>query len=175
MTMHSRWIFADALQIVGVDVFDRHVTGLQQFHKLPWDLNTSFRNAPAEFVRPDKFDMINSRFLTDGINFDRWLSLILEYKQLLRPGGWLQMAEIRWTFRSHSDHDLPNLTLWSNTHREALLAMQKDPDVTERRLEWYPRRVGFEHVEEQIHNVPVGSWRPGGYLTRIACECSSAD
>jgi hypothetical protein len=66
-----RQIFADALQILGIDIFDRQTAGLQQFHKMAWNLNISLQNARNEYVKPDMFDLINSRFLTDGINMDR--------------------------------------------------------------------------------------------------------
>lgn len=166
----SRQAFADTVQIIGIDIFDRQSTGLRQFHKLPCDLNASFLSGWT-----NHFDMINSRFLTDGINKDRWQPLIAKYKKLLKPGGWLQMVEIRWTFRSRSDRDLPKLGAWSFAYENALNHMQKDPEITESRLEWFARAAGFEHVEKEIYNVPVGSWRPGSYLTRITCGCSSAD
>lgn len=125
-------------------------------------------------MRPDKFDMINSRFLADGINSNRWESLVLEYKLLLRPGGWLQMAEIQWEFHSHSDHDLTNLTVWSGTYREALLGMQKDPDVI-RRLERFARQAGFERVHGITRNIQVGNWRPGSCFVRVDCDRPSAN
>ena len=160
---------------MGIDIFDRQTAGLQQFHKLTWNLNASLRDAPNEYIQPDMFDLINSRFLTDGINKDRWQSLVKDYKQLLKPGGWLQMIEIRWEFHSSSDQALPSLTVWSKAYMEALSLMQKDPDITESRLERFARWAGFEQVHKNTRRVLVGNWRPGSHLVRVGCERSSAD
>ena len=167
-------IFADWLQFIGIDIFDRHITGLQQFHKLPWDLNTSLLNAPGEYVNRERFNMINSRFLTDGIYKDRWEPLIREYKLLLKPGGWLQMVEVRWRFLSRSDKALPNLTAWSDEYMNALSSMKKDPKIIAR-LEQLVRFAGFEGVEGRTCNIPVGNWRPGSCFARVGHERPSAD
>lgn len=121
------------------------------------------------------FDLINSRFLTDGINKDRWQSLIKEYKQLLKPGGWLQMIEIRWTFRSQSDHALPGLNAWTDAYEKSLSDMQKDPKITASNLEWFARQAGFERVHKDTRRVLVGNWEPGSYRARIGCKFPGAD
>lgn len=121
------------------------------------------------------FDLINSRFLTDGIDKDRWQSLIEEYKLLLKPRCWLQMVEVLWKFHSPSDQALSSLDEWSKAYMNALTLMQKDPDITESRLEWFARRAGFEQVHKNTRRVMVGNWRPGSYLVRVGCERSSAD
>jgi SAM-dependent methyltransferase len=162
-----RQIFADALQILGIDIFDRQTAGLQQFHKMAWNLNISLQNARNEYVKPDMFDLINSRFLTDGINMDRWQSLIRECKRLLKPGCWLQMVEVRWQFDSPGDQALSHLTEWSDAYMDALNGMQKDSKVTESRLEWFVRSAGFERVQKITRRIPVGNWRPGSYLAHI--------
>jgi SAM-dependent methyltransferase len=168
-SLGSRQTFADRLQVIGIDIFDRQSTGVQQFHKLPCDLNGGFL---TDWM--DHFDMINSRFLTDGINKNRWPELVAEYKRLLKPGGWLQMVEARWKFFSGVEHDLPKLNAWSDAYKEAMDHMQKDPDITERRLEWFPRQAGFEKVQKETRRVPVGIWGPGSYLAHFCCKHSSA-
>jgi hypothetical protein len=135
--------------------------GVQELDKLYWNLNARFRDAPSEHeLKPEGFDLINSRFLADGINKERWEPLVREYKALLRPGGWLQMAEAQWLFGSRSGQALPALTIWSETYYNGLTRMRKAPDIAGR-LEQIVRFAGFQQVSAITHDIQVESWRPG--------------
>jgi hypothetical protein len=147
---------ADKLQVTGIDIFQRQNPDVQEFVPLRWNLNASFKNSPLE---DEALDLINSRFLTDGINGSRWELMIQEYKELLKPRGWLQMAETRWVFLSQSGRDLPHLDAWSNAYADALRRMQKNPEIT-RDLERLVRWAGFEEVESQVHILPVQDFMP---------------
>jgi SAM-dependent methyltransferase len=149
-------------QIFGIDIYERR-TDVQLFQKRQWNLNVSALT--AAFRREDMprtFDLINSRFLSDGINRPRWKPLVEEYFELLKPGGWLQMVEVQWIFRSQSNADLPNLMTWSDAYFNALRQMQKDPSIASNmeNLVEYPK---FGRVEKTVHQVSIGEWRPGTY------------
>lgn len=135
--------------------------GVQELDTLYWNLNARFRDAPSKHeLKPEGFDLINSRFLADGINKERWEPLVGEYKALLRPRGWLQMAEAQWLFGSRSGQDLPALTTWSETYYDGLGRMGKAPDIA-RRLEQIVRFAGFAQVSATTHDIQFESWRPG--------------
>lgn len=131
------------------------------FTTLQWDLNDSFRRAPFEETRPETFDLINSRFLVDGIDEQRWTPLIKEYKALLREKGWLQMVELEWTFHSDSNQDLPHLTRWSNAYSLALRRTQKDPGIAGRLERIMRLEAAFEQVEVEVRNIRLGGWPSG--------------
>jgi hypothetical protein len=134
---------------------------VQELDKIRWNLNAHFRDAPSKHdLKPEEFDLINSRFLADGINKERWKPLVEEYKKLLRPGGWLQMAEAQWLFRSQSGQDLPALKEWSKKYYEGLSLMRKAPDIA-RQLERIVRWEGFERVSATTHDIHLEGWRPG--------------
>lgn len=150
------------VQVTGIDVFhDTESAGVEEFTKLQWNLNASFRSVPIRnILQRQSFDLVNSRFLIDGINRGRWEPLIREYKELLKLGGWLQIAELGWTFHSEHGHNLPNLTSWSDKYHDALRQMEKKPDIASS-LERLVRWAGFEGVQCEVHNIPLGGWNSG--------------
>lgn len=169
---------ADILQATGIDIFDHHRIGVQIFVPITWNLNAPFRSAPPEIkdkLWRETLDLINSRFLADGIDSSRWEPLVKEYWKWLKPGGWLQMAEIHWTFHSQSGQELPNLGRWSKAYFDALgRYMQKNPDIATSRLEWLARWAGFEQVNAQVHDILLPDWRPGTchpHLATCCCGC----
>lgn len=163
---------ANIIQAFGIDIFERDRAGVQEFESIIWNLNDPLTGALREAqdtLEHETFDLINSRFLTDGIDKERWESLTQEYKKWLKPGGWLQMAEVQWTFHSQSGQELPNLSRWSKAYSDALKGMHKDPDITTpkdpdittSRLEKHVRWAGFELVSAQVHDILLGDWHPG--------------
>ena len=143
---------------------------MEEFSKVRWNLNASFKaNLGEDRLKREVFDLINSRFLTDGIHKDRWASLVMEYKQLLKPHGWLQMAEVSWTFHSQSGQALPNLTAWSEAYSRALCLMDRDPQITGR-MEQVLAFAGFELVNRGIRRILVGTGRGGDHRIHVVCE-----
>ena len=146
------------IQVTCIDIYDRPKKDVQETYRLQWNLNYPVpRN---DFPEGEKFDLINSRFLVDGIGKDRWEPLIGEYKKLLKRGGWLQMAEVQWIFHSKSNHALPELARWSEAFYDALRSKDRRPDVASK-LDQFVRFGGFASADDKTHDIPVGSWRPG--------------
>ena len=136
---------------------------MQEFYKERWNLNAPLPT-DAYWLKSKTFDLINSRFLVDSIDEQRWEPLIREYRVLLKHQAWLQMVEVQWKFHSQSDHALPALNVWSNAYYEALRAMGKRPDVADSRLEQVVRFAGFQHTNATKHHIPIGEWRAGTRL-----------
>lgn len=190
MSMHLlEKVVADGFQVIGVDIFDcdtrrisdededdnsaegRDVSPVQEFVKIKWNLNAPFRLARHPDLMRGVFHLINSRFLIDGINTDRWESLIGEYMELLAPGGWLQMIEFEWVFQSAKGQHLSNLERWWNLYSTALRSMRnrKDP-VIARRLYHLMARAGFERLTEERKDIPIGAWTNGAQVLLFVRE-----
>lgn len=141
---------------------ERDISPVQEFVKIKWNLNAPFRLARHPDLMRGMFHLINSRFLADGINEERWEGLVREYMEMLAPGGWLQMVEFEWVFQSARGVNLPNLERWWNMYSGALRGMRnrKDP-VIARRLHYLMARAGFERLTEQRRDIPIGDWANG--------------
>lgn len=164
-------------QYTGVDIIDREIARDEHpdsgedeegdsgdvdaagFIKIRWNLNASFRRC-RDFPNPGVFHLINSRFLADGIKASRWRSLITEYMQLLAPGGWLQMVEVRWLFQSSYGTTLPHLEAWWNAYADALHRTQRNARIGRNLLDLV-RGSGFQNVTQDNLQVPAGAWRSG--------------
>jgi hypothetical protein len=154
-------MYANLVQVTGIDIYHRENSDPQELYKLRWNLNDSLETVPKRFwPEPEDFDLINSRFLMDGIVDGRWGPLLVEYKGRLKPGGWLQMAEVQWVFHSRSGQPLPALTAWSTAYYAGLRAMQKKPDIAPN-LDRFVRFAGFQKQLEEVHDIALESWRPG--------------
>ncbi|KAK4498954.1 hypothetical protein PRZ48_009465 [Zasmidium cellare] len=105
---------------------------LVQYEKKRWNLNVSFRTSRDPDLRPETFHLINSRVLTDGINSSRWPEYVRELKNLLKPGGWLQMVEVHCLFQSDSGRSAPFLERWWQYYQDTMTRMGKDPRVFSR-------------------------------------------
>jgi SAM-dependent methyltransferase len=124
---------------------------------LRWNLNKPLYESELE---QEQFDLINSRFLADGINEDRWRSLVRDCWRLLVPGGWLQMVEPVWAFQSDFGQVLPCLEAWWNHYAEALKLMQKDARAG-RYLFDHMRAAEFQSITLKVHDVPAAGWKDG--------------
>ncbi|CAK4033396.1 Hypothetical predicted protein [Lecanosticta acicola] len=164
----------DKATIVGVDIFtgngdggdtdsEDESDGPDNWIRKRWNLNASFKTSGDMHLRPDTFNLINSRFLADGINADRWESYIKELKAMLEPGGWLQMVEVSMCFQSDSGllcADNSFLARWWQWYRAALIAMNKHPAVGQE-LGSRMRDAGFERIQADMHRLPIGDWMAG--------------
>lgn len=147
---------ANISQITGIDIFDCD-NDASEYKKLSYDLNERLSGSG---LKREVFHLINSRFLANGINTDRWPSLIEDCRELLVPGGWLQMVEPVWQFQSDLGEDLPCLKAWWNQYAEALRSMQKNARVG-RNLFNYMAQANFQCIKADTRNVPAAGWKDG--------------
>lgn len=148
----------------------RNIDPVQEYVKKRWNLNASFRDDRSEDrLRPESFDLINSRYLAEGINTDRWPSYVRELRHLLKPGGWLQMVEIQFPFQSASGllPDESCLTQWWQWYSWALHRMGKNVRIG-RELGQLLTAQGFQHVRPVSRDVPIGDWDPGSFPSAMS-------
>lgn len=113
-------------QIIGVDIFtngddhsdspensDSEEEGIEEYIKTRFNMNAPFREERTGVLRPEKFHLINSRLLIDGINANRWVTYVKDLKAVLCPGGWLQMVESHPLFQSvgASTQQIPGIVI----------------------------------------------------------------
>jgi len=139
---------------------------VEEFHKKRWNLNQPLGGNRE--IRRMRFDIINMRMLAEGIDSNRWSSLLIELRSLLVHNGWLQCCEFNFSAiqLDGGRYDLaPNLRTWSALYRDSMTHMNRDPRVATslRRL---LRAAGFQNVQEMPYRLPIGSWEPS--------ECSNA-
>ncbi|KAI4840805.1 hypothetical protein E4T44_07900 [Aureobasidium sp. EXF-8845] len=134
-----------ACQVVVVDVF--HTEGSSPgVVKKRWNLNEPFRYDQDELTR-DKYDLVNSRFLTDCINAGRWGSYVQDLHDRLRGGGspgWLQMLEAQFHIQSRSGRSLEHMG-----------------------------NAGFVNIAIEPKQLPVGEWHHDPRLREIGRDMKS--
>jgi hypothetical protein len=157
--------FGDGTEDSGSDSDEEDA--VQEYVQKRWNLNASFRadTSPTR-LRPEQFDLINSRFLSEGINADRWPSLIRELRALLKPGGWLQMVELELRFQSDNGRlqqsNNEPLYLWGECYRTRMQQLGKDPRIGAR-LVHYLQREAFDTISSRVVQLQIGSWNRGEY------------
>ncbi|GIZ43200.1 hypothetical protein CKM354_000643500 [Cercospora kikuchii] len=160
--------------VTGIDIFtgqgnsdeddddddEEEDAGIESFIRRRWNLNASFREDTShDHLKPETFDLINSRLLSDGINADRWPSYVRELYVLLKPDGWLQMVEGQALFQSDSGRDAPFLSRWWEWYREKMIQMRKNPRIASQ-LGTLMTNAGFKDVHYHVARLPLGNWDP---------------
>ncbi|CZT19567.1 uncharacterized protein RCC_05418 [Ramularia collo-cygni] len=164
------------IEVIGVDIFTgkgnngddsespeesgSEEEGIEEYIKTRFNMNAPFREERSGSLRPEKFHLVNSRLLIDGINASRWPAFVKDLKAVLCPGGWLQMVEFHPLVQSFSGRDAPFLDRWSQTYMRTLEQMGKEPRCGPR-LNQYMRDAGFEHIHSHAEVLPIGPWKEG--------------
>ncbi|KAI9371489.1 S-adenosyl-L-methionine-dependent methyltransferase [Aspergillus egyptiacus] len=114
-------------------------------------------NLPFTFSS-NHFDLVHSRLVAGGINRARWPSYIRDIKRVLKPGGWVQMAEIY--FNVQSDNGSINeghaLRQWSS---QLMRSMEEIKDLrVGPRLRSLLIAAGFTEVDMKMIPLPLSAW-----------------
>ena len=113
---------------------------------------------------PDQqFDFIHSRDIHSGIPPDKWVPYLTEVYRLLRPGGWLQLAEMD-PWPACDDGTLRPDSAWIRY----LVAMNEISDQSNIKvfglgpeLRGYVEEAGFVNITETCKKCPLGKWTKG--------------
>lgn len=139
-----------------------------------YDLNDRL-NHPDVFSRG--YDLINSRFVNQGINRNRWNTYIRDMKALLRRGGWVQLIEYYPLIQSDSGlltNDSAVRRWWAN-YEPALAQLDRDPRIG-RNLANLLIQNGYQNVVQEMERLPIGGWDPSkATLSDVACLSACAN
>ncbi|KAK4959905.1 hypothetical protein LTR10_002793 [Elasticomyces elasticus] len=145
--------------------------GVEEFRKKRWNLNAPFnQDRDEDHLRREEFNLVNSRFLAEGIDTNRWQPYIRELKELLEPGGWIQLVELDLRFQSDNGRLDPNdgapLVVWNDWYRQTMVHRNKDPRVGQR-LHQYLQVAGFQQIYGgRPQRLEIGSWNTREHLYR---------
>ncbi|OJD18813.1 hypothetical protein AJ78_01220 [Emergomyces pasteurianus Ep9510] len=152
-----------ACEVIGVDI-SPHMKPDDTPENL-WlqvdDLNRTFT------FPPNYFDLVHSRLVASGLHRQRWPRYIRDIKRTLRPGGWVQMAEMYLNVQSDNGTITNNHALrqWSSRYVRGIEDV-KDPRIA-MNLGNLLTSAGFVNVETKLINVPLAPWSTDARLREI--------
>ncbi|RKP13856.1 hypothetical protein BJ684DRAFT_5126, partial [Piptocephalis cylindrospora] len=111
--------------------------------------------------KPAAFDLIHQRDASLTLPFTKWQPLLREFQRMLKPGGWIELAEADSLLRSVGPAG-ERVNAWM-----LLAAGRRGIDMAvPRDLAVMCKDVGFVDIKLQRYATPVGDWggTPGMYL-----------
>ncbi|KAL6710944.1 hypothetical protein ACN47E_006819 [Coniothyrium glycines] len=145
-------------EVTAVDIFPMLVVDQPENLTLfGYNLNDRLRD--PEVFRSRAYDLIHSRFVSQGIGSNRWPSYISDMMLLLRPGGWVQMMEHYPMIQSDSGQlsDQAAVRRWWQAYESAMRRLNRDPRIG-RRMQQLLTEKGFRDVRVVIERIPIGGW-----------------
>ncbi|KAF9734434.1 UMTA methyltransferase [Paraphaeosphaeria minitans] len=140
----------------------------------PDNLSLYGYNLNDRFDVPDVFeykpyDLIHSRFVAQGIKSTRWPTYVQDMKRLLKPTGWVQMAEYYLNIQSNSGRLGIDSALrkWWGKYVEAMESSRRDPRVGPQRLGRLLSDAGYKHINLNTFQLPIGGWRSEPHMAKI--------
>ncbi|TDZ22858.1 Secondary metabolism regulator LAE1 [Colletotrichum orbiculare MAFF 240422] len=140
---------------------------------LPPNVSFIVDDAEEEWLYPDdSIDYVHVRNMGGAIK--NWTKLLEQAYRVLKPGGWIELQEMNWSFQCDDDTMGPDYAL---TKMMKLLweAMGKF-GIKEGVVESNPARLtdaGFQNQVHDIKKVPVGEWPKDPDLRRIGAYCKA--
>ncbi|KAK4141751.1 uncharacterized protein C8A04DRAFT_30595 [Dichotomopilus funicola] len=112
---------------------------------------------PPEPSWANSFDLVHQRLLVWGLQKDEWLPVVKNHFHLVKPGGWIQLAEVQWVPRG-ADYDalppiLKRITAFQQWTTE-FFGMDVDAAY---RLEDWIKEAGFVNVQKTSFTLGYGA------------------
>ncbi|KAH7359517.1 S-adenosyl-L-methionine-dependent methyltransferase [Pyrenochaeta sp. MPI-SDFR-AT-0127] len=145
-------------EVTGVDIFPMLVADQPDNLTLcGYNLNDRLRD--PDVFQSRAYDLIHSRFVSQGVNSNRWASYIQDMRLLLRPGGWVQIVEYYPLVQSDSGRltDQAAVRRWWLSYEASMRRLNRDPRIG-RRLKDLLMQSGYRDVAVEIEHLPIGSW-----------------
>jgi SAM-dependent methyltransferase len=105
--------------------------------------------------RDDQFDLVHQRFLVAGLPLDRWRAVVADLVRTARPGGWVELVELRMELE-HAGPATARL-LGLALGMSAALGLDTGSVVADS-LDGYLRDAGLEGVVGRELVLPFGEW-----------------
>ncbi|KAI1372270.1 S-adenosyl-L-methionine-dependent methyltransferase [Hypoxylon crocopeplum] len=125
-------------------------------------------NIEEEWVQPERsLDYIHARQMAPTIR--DWPRIIAEAYKALKPGGWLEIQDLKCVVQCDNDTMLENdhCALYAATLARALDGLDIHCIQS---VESYPRwlrEAGFIHVREVVLKAPIGTWSTDPHQAKI--------
>ncbi|KAJ0319148.1 hypothetical protein COL5a_010362 [Colletotrichum fioriniae] len=130
-------------------------------------------DAEAEWLYPeDSLDYVHVRNM--GAAIKDWEKLLAQAFRVLKPGGWIELQEMKWNFNCDDD-TMPSdyaLTKMMKLVWEGLGKFGIEADVADIN----PKRLddaGFINQVQDVQKVPVGEWPKREDLKMIGAYCKA--
>ncbi|GJC84323.1 secondary metabolism regulator LAE1 [Colletotrichum liriopes] len=131
-------------------------------------------DAEVGWVYPENtFDYVHLRNMAPSIK--KWPELFAEAYRVLKPGGYIELQEMRWVY-GYDDGtmgpDFAPVRMVANI-KEALARLSVDMNAAKR----YPihaEDAGFVDLKHEVKKVPVGPWPKDSRLKKIGDYCRVA-
>ncbi|KAF2469693.1 S-adenosyl-L-methionine-dependent methyltransferase [Lindgomyces ingoldianus] len=158
-------------QVTGIDIYPVLISD-QPDNLYLYGFNLNDRLNDPEVFERNAYNLIHSRFVAPGIKKNRWRSYIRDMKALMRPGGWLQMAEYYLNIQSGSGRLSSNSALrrWWEAYSRALEDSNRNPRVGQK-LQEYMTEAGLRDVGGTVLHLPIGAWDPDPTRSAIGRDC----
>ncbi|KAF5521011.1 Secondary metabolism regulator LAE1 [Colletotrichum aenigma] len=130
-------------------------------------------DAEAEWLHADdSIDYIHIRNM--GAAIKNWEKLLAQAYRVLKPGGWIELQEMKWNFNCDDGTMGPDyaLTKMMKLVWEGLGMFGIEADVADTN----PQRLkdaGFIHQVHDAVKVPVGEWPKRKDLSKIGAYCKA--
>lgn len=122
---------------------------------------------PSEWNWKDSFDVVHQRLLVWGVLVSEWQSVLNNYLEVLKPGGFVQLTEVTWIPREGFPGDRPVLQRMGRLQRWISEKNSMDIDLAYR-LEDVLKQAGFDLVESVQYDLKYGSLGPEDWHVRTA-------
>ncbi|KAH8193630.1 hypothetical protein TruAng_012204 [Truncatella angustata] len=119
---------------------------------------------PSDWHWENSFDIIHQRLLIWGIQVPQWPAVLRNHFQILKPGGYIQLAEVEWIPQGGFPDDRPQLQRMGKLQTWFSEKNGMDFDIT-RKLGGLLKDVGFESVDTLDFPLNYGSLAPPEWRT----------
>ncbi|KAI3542322.1 methyltransferase domain-containing protein [Colletotrichum filicis] len=157
----------DNAEITGIDL-----SPIQPAY-VPVNVSFVVDDAEAEWLYPtESVDYIHVRNM--GAAIQDWDKLLAQAYRVLKPGGWIEIQEMKWNFNCDDGTMRPDYSLikMMNLVWEGLGKFGIEADVADTN----PQRLldaGFINQVEDVQKVPVGDWPIDEELAMIGAYCQA--
>ncbi|TQN71103.1 Secondary metabolism regulator laeA [Colletotrichum shisoi] len=162
---------------MGDEYPEAEVTGIDlspiQPAYVPVNVSFIIDDAEAEWLYPDNsIDYVHIRHMGPAVK--NWTKLFTQAFRALKPGGWIEIQELKFDFCCDDDTMPPTYALskmvklvWEGVGN---LGIEGDVvDITPQRL----NDAGFVNQVHDVKKVPVGEWPKRHDLRKIGAYCKA--
>ncbi|KAI2632200.1 S-adenosyl-L-methionine-dependent methyltransferase [Hypoxylon sp. NC1633] len=125
-------------------------------------------NVEEEWVQPaGSLDYIHARQMSPTIR--DWPRIIREAYKALKPGGWLEIQDLKCVVTSDDGTIVENdpCAIYAKTLVGALARFDIDLVACVENYPRWMREAGFINVREVVLNTPIGTWPKDPHLARV--------